>query len=114
MATSPRVLLFFSAPFFLIGVLGLGWGAHDLIQGLRCKEWPKTEGVITSAKIVTQTSGPDQRDTYGAGVSYDFKVDGKYCSATRIAFGDYTSGNSSHAQETLNRYPPGTKVVVYY
>lgn len=114
MAASPRLFLCFSVPFFLIGVLGLGWGAHDVIRGLRSKQWPHTDGVITSAKMVTQTGGPDQRDTYGAGVSYDFTVDSKYFSATRIAFGDYSSGNTDHAQTMLKRYPPGTKVVIYY
>lgn len=69
---------------------------------------------MTSAEIITHSGSADSHDTQGAKVSYDYKVDGKAYSAARVAFGDYTSGNASHASEVLNRYPVGAKVAVYY
>ena len=112
--TSPRILLFFSAPFILVGILGVGWGTHGLVQGLRCKSWPHVEGIVTAAEMTMQPGSGDTQDTYGGKVSYDYQVGGKYYSAERLSFGDYTSGSTGHAQSILNRYRPGSKVVVYY
>jgi hypothetical protein len=45
---------------------------------------------------------------------YDFTVNAAAFNGNRVAFGDYGSSISSHAQDIVNRYPKGKAVTVYY
>jgi len=45
---------------------------------------------------------------------YEFTVDGVRYEGTRVAYGDYGTGNTSHARSIVDRYPEGKQVTVYY
>ncbi len=99
---------------------------RDVRQAAR---WPKTAGRIVKSRTEARTivsnitpgapSGPGGRRgsaTAGirnfAAIAFDYTVDGKHHTGTRVSVGDDT-GNTSVA-ETLARYPMGKKVDVFY
>jgi hypothetical protein len=104
----------FFVPFIMFGAIGLGFGGMSLWQGIRCKSWPHTDGVITSSNIERHHStGRHSHDVWGVKISYDYKVAGVSYTGTRVAFGMEES-SAAHAQSFVVRYPPGKSVPVFY
>ena len=103
--------------FILFGVFCLSIGVVGLVCGLASRDWLRTDGVITAASVYAQTgvSGPDSitPDTYGAKISYDYKVAGVTYTGTRVGFGDLV-GSEKRAQAIVSHYQPGTTVSVFY
>ena len=103
--------------FIAMGVICLSIGVVGLVGGLASRDWLRTDGVITAASVYTQTgvSGPDSitSDTYGAKISYDYKVAGVTYTGTRVGFGDLV-GSEKRAQAIVSQYQAGTTVSVFY
>jgi len=102
-----RVAYAFAGLFVLIGLFVLAWGATDLVRSFRCVHWPTTEGVIQTAKVVRSRDN-NGHTSYSADVSYDYEVADVRHTAKRVGFG------VSSAEETVSRYPVGSKVFVHY
>ena len=107
----------FGLLFILFGVFCLSIGVVGLVGGLASRDWLRTDGVITAASVYTQTgvSGPESFTsvTYGAKISYDYKVAGVTYTGTRVGFGDLV-GSEKRAQAIVSQYQPGTTVSVFY
>jgi hypothetical protein len=95
------------------GLLAVGLGGREFFLGRESMHWLRTDGVIRSAQLSSE-SGTDGGTTYGAKVSYEYRVDGFSYVGTRICFGDYQTSEGGHARSILDRYGPGAKVPVFY
>jgi len=101
-------------PFLMFGVIGLGLGGVNLWQGIRCKSWPRADGVIMSSNIERHpNAGAHSGDVWGVNIEYIYKVAGVSYTGTRVAFGMEES-SAAHAQNFAGRYPPGKSVPVFY
>src|SRR5271155_3144115 len=105
-AASPRALRFFSIPFILFGVIGLGFGIRDIVQGIRSGQWPHVDGVVESAEMVTHhhTGRHGGGTTFAAVIHYDYQVAGTKYPGSRVCYGGYES-SAAHAQAIIDRYP---------
>ena len=74
--------------------------------------WPTSPGRVVSSSVVHR--GTDGDLTYYAEVVYEFNVNNTTFSGKRISYGDHGTGNPSHAQEIVNRYPQDKNVTVSY
>ena len=109
--------------FFLIITLALGGGL--IFFSMRSKKkaglsqgWPTTGGKVIVSEIRESASTDDDgytNYTYYPRVEFSYVVAGQSYSSKRISFGGVQgSSNQAKAQETINKYPVGTPVTVYY
>lgn len=125
-------LFYFFMIFFLPGVLAwatnTGWVGYiffmfflltinqvdTIYQSSKSKNWPTTEGVITSSSVSVD-SGGDSVDTYGPRVSFRYSVSGKEYENNTIFYKQEPETNDrSTAQNVISRYPEGDTVNVHY
>lgn len=92
-----------------IGAYILYFGCWELLRANQSRTWPTAQGLIQNSSMERGGKGE-----YWARVTYDFTVNATAFHGTRVAFGDYGSSVSSHAQDIVNRYPKGKTVTVYY
>ncbi len=107
----------------LIGVLFILFGVFCLSSALWV--WwvvspaglAPDDGVITAASVYTQTGVVARIHsayiTYGAKISYDYKVAGVTYTGTRVGFGDL-GASEKRAQAIVSHYQPSTTVSVFY
>ncbi len=117
----PRMKFFVSRIFPLIFVVVGGacafFGLRGLVRAKASVDWPATEGTVAESSVERKRSTGSRRGsstTYHARVRYKFSVDGTVYSGDRVAYGDYGSSNSSHANGVVKRYPEGKQVTVHY
>lgn len=108
---------------FPVTLVAIGAGA--LIYGMqerqRAKEsvtWPTATGIILESAVTHEIREPNNpkktQESYFAKVRYNYTVDEKQYTGTRIAFGDHRSDTDTLAQEIVARYPMGKEIKVYY
>ncbi len=114
---SPGMRIFFSRvfplPFIVVGALTLYFGGRGVYRAKESVSWPAAEGRIQNSSVEYH-KGSKGGGTYHAEIRYTFDVDGQTRSGNDVAFGDYGSSSSSHAQGIVNRYPEGRVVSVRY
>ena len=96
-----------SAGFLLFGIIFAGWAAWVGISGFETEKWPTTEGVILRSGIAS--SG---RPGWRPEIYYEYQVNGKTFKSERVAFA--VSYGFSRAVQTVDSYPVGRRVTVYY
>ncbi|KKL50012.1 hypothetical protein LCGC14_2309750 [marine sediment metagenome] len=117
---SPGMRSFFSRILpLLFVVVGAGagfFGIRGLIRARASADWPTAEGKVVASSVERHrnTGSRGSSTTYHAEILYEFSVEGTTFNGDRVAYGDYGSGNSSHARRIVNRYPKGKSVTVYY
>ncbi len=106
--------------FSLFAVIGGGivyLGYLSYVKSQASKSWPTTQGSVVSSEVTAHRSRSKKghhRTTYGANVRYEYTVNGVQYSSDKISFGEYRTHSRGPAQATVDRYPPGAEVVVYY
>lgn len=114
---SPGMRFFFSRifpwPFIIIGVLIVRFGWLELQQAKESMAWPEVKGQIQNSTVEFRP-GKKGGGTYHPEVLYTYTVDTRTYRGNTVAFGDYGSGNPSHAQSIVDRYPKGKAVAVRY
>jgi len=76
--------------------------------------WPTADGVIESSEVAKSTNS-DGDTMYSAEVVYQYEVNGQKLDSDNVFFGgDYSSSSRSDASGTVNRYPVGKEVEVFY
>jgi hypothetical protein len=93
-----------------VGTMFLGYSWYK--DAKATNKWPTVEGVVLSAEVTTHDS--DGTTMYKPVITYKYSVGGKEYSCPKVSFSDYSSSNSDYAYETVNKYPKGTKVTVFY
>lgn len=104
--------LFASIVVFVSGAILL-YGAKLLFNANASTSWPTTQGRVISSSIDSKREDK-QRTTYHAEVLYEFSVAGQNHSSNDITFVEYGSTNPAHARRSVNQYPAGSTVTVYY
>ncbi len=90
------------------------WEIHE------ASRWPETTGKVIASRVQSRRNRPDDqaynfKDTEVSNepfVEYEYKVGGRKYRCSRITIGEKISG--SELKETLDRYPVGKSVTVYY
>ena len=106
--------LIFGLVFAVTGVsIAYFFGLPEVTQAKASLEWPQVAGVITSSRVESHRG--NDGTVYSSEVTYDYTVDGKKMSGDKVYFGDNVNSSSrSTARETVNRYPAGKEVQVFY
>ena len=81
------------------------------------RRWPTVIGVVMSSgigKYWSDTSEGAGTRMYGANVRYQYTVNGKKFSSSRVFFGQCSTNRIQESNEILEKYPSNTPVVVYY
>ena len=113
--------------FFIVRIMPLvflglaAWtgykGVNEVTLARASDKWPTIPGKIIGSSVKESTERDNdgfERTSYGANVQYEFTVGGAIIHGTRVAFGDYSSEDRSHADELVARYPVGKEVTVRY
>ena len=97
------------------GITGAGLLAIGLYQRRRMRasqDWLQTVGTIRKSAIVVHS---DQESTgYAVSVEYEYTANGATYTGRRIGFSTRQYARKKRAQAELQRYPPGSPVVVYF
>jgi hypothetical protein len=102
----------FPLPFLIAGANVMFFGLRSMDRAKASTEWPSVRGVVVLSEV--DSRGGHRGTSYFAEVLYDYEVDGaKHCS-NRIGYGDYGYSNPNEARKTVNRYPKGKEVDVFY
>lgn len=87
------------------------------------REWPTTQGQITSSRIVQISESDSHKGGYSSGLSsykyevrlsYSYQVDGQPYSGKRLRIRSHAYSNEKHARRELANYPVGQQVEVHY
>ncbi len=103
--------------FALIGLMILGFGIREYFKAQASTGWPSVEGVVLRSEMDvdhSSSSSGGSSTTYGADVAYEYQQGGTRRTGDRVEFGEISTGDSSDAQQVLDRYPVGREVTVYY
>ncbi len=108
--------LLFALVFVAVGVFIAYLGFQDMAKAKASAQWPTTQGAITESSVERhhRKSGNRSSTTFHAKVLYEFSVGGNIFTGDRVAYGDFDSSFTSHAQKIVARYPQGQSVTVYY
>lgn len=101
-----------------------GGGGYLLYVSLSAKKkaqasqnWPTTQGRVASSEIkrVVHHDSHGTHTSLQLAIQYDYTVDGIPYVGDKYTIGPIAKGiNPSKVQETLDRYPAGATVTVYY
>jgi hypothetical protein len=77
------------------------------------RKWVATRGTVTKSRVRSHRDSSKQSDGYDAEplVTYEYDVDGEHYRASRISFGEI---KGEAVQPTLDKYPVGEPVQIYY
>ena len=106
--------LFMSACFCMFAVIFGALIAGDFQDYLASGNWNTASGEVISSTLQSSTDSEGDT-TYRAYVTYFYFAGDERLENDRVSFGDsiYT-GSRDSAQETLDKYSPGTSIEVYY
>jgi len=99
------------------GIFLMAWGGHEIKGSYESASWPDTLGNITSSHVSKKTykdSDHRTRTTFYPKVVYQYQVDGRRHTNSRINFGGETGSMKWLAQRAVDRYPAGKTVKVSY
>jgi len=95
------------------GITFFAWGLPPLQLSSTSMSWPMVQGTITKSEIDIWRS--DGITHYQPDIVYDYTVDGKNYSSSKITVGDQSLDNStSPAKSIRQKYPVDKQVEVYY
>ena len=121
LGTARKIIFGWLVPgfFITIGTVTIYGTYADYTVGVESFGWPNTPGTILKSEIYKSAgtrgkSGAGASYTYHATVSYQFSVDGKRRTGSRVSLDDYGTDDPSHAQDIIERYPAGKAVAVYH
>ena len=97
----------------IVGLLVTGVPTAYMLRlawlSLASRRWPSARGRVTRSAVV-----PGRRDQASYDVRYGYEAYGRRYDGSRVRFGGAISSNRAVARETVNRYPHGSAVTVYY
>lgn len=95
-----------------VSVLSVQQGVADSLTAISSKTWQATTGVILSLAVEESLNGRFGW-VYHPRVAYQYAVDGKKYTGTRISITTYTT-EAHEARAISAKYFPGSKVTVYF
>jgi Protein of unknown function (DUF3592) len=85
------------------------WNAR---KGLAARNWIRVPGVIKRSFVMVQ-KGDDAAAGHHPAVEYEYSIEGKKYSGSRIRYGQIGSQDRSGAERVIAPYQPGTQVEVF-
>ncbi len=105
-------------PFLLIAVVLIVIMLRSRRRANASKSWPTTSGRVESAYVEPRRSSSSSggyATVYYPVVLYEYSISGRRYQSNRVRFGpEYGTSWTQPAQKTVDRYPPGTLVQVFY
>lgn len=98
--------------FFIVGGIVLFFGYSWYKKAKATEKWPTTEGIVLTAEVNSHQS--DGSTMYKPLIEYKYSVNGKEFKSPKYSYAEYSSSNSDHAYEVINKYPKGERVTVFY
>ncbi len=90
-------------------------GFRQLIKTEESRGWPTITGKIVSSEIHSYRQlGLKRSFMYEAKIKYHYFYNGELYTANRVSYGYDPSNIRQFAQETVDKYHPNQKVIVYY
>lgn len=99
-----------------VGLLLTLYNLWLIIKAKSTENWDKTDGIITYSELLDLTSVGEADSTFKPKIEYSYTLNGNEYKSKRIYFGSHilTSYNKRHSQKLVEKYPIGTKVIVYF
>jgi hypothetical protein len=97
---------------FLTGAVALYLGNLGLASERKTEGWIETEGKVIGSSVETRTT--DHRMQYVPLVLYEFRVGSVIRHGSRLTVSSQVTGSQADAQATVNAYPIGRAISVYY
>ena len=106
------ITLFIMLAFLAAGIGISIWG-WSVLQNARVSEsWPATDGEVLSSSV--RVVNDDDGTAYFGDVTFRYTVEDVVYTSDNVSFGQYGSGDRSHAEEIVAKYPAGSGVTVRY
>ncbi len=116
-ASAGKNLGILALAMFAAGIFLMAWGGYEIRGSYQTGLWPDSQGNITASHVSKETNRDSDhrtRTTYYPRVLYQYQVEVRRYTASRINFGGKTGGMKWLAQRTVDRYPVGKTVKVHY
>lgn len=95
-----------------IGIFCLSVGAWNLVEGNASEHWPQVSGIVLSSRIARQDGGHGRN--YSAEIAYRYELSGTAYIGSRVSFWEQSFDRPASGQSTVDRYPTGKKITVFY
>lgn len=106
------MLRLFLGVFLVVGLGLVIFGVSEMMKAKDSENWPSVTGVVLKSKVSVDSSGDGT--TYGADVTYRYKVKGKRYQGDKVTVSEVSTSSRGRAQKIVKRYPKKKKVAVYY
>ena len=106
------LLLFVGAIPLSVGLFCIASAVRGWRSGRHSLNWPTSVGVVRSSKLRAEDDGEGGTD-YHADVNFEYEVGGLTLSSDQVTYSPVPVGKKS-ALATLEKYPLGASVAVYY
>jgi len=110
-------LTLFFGIFFAIGLGVLIFAYKSYSLGKESLEWPSVEGDVVYSEIEKRTrtrSKGGSSTTFSANIIYEYTVEGETYTGDKLRFLLWNSSDRSESRSTVDKYPVGKVVPVYY
>lgn len=99
-----------------VGLLLTLYNLWLIIKAKSTENWDKTDGIITNSELLDLTSVGEVDSTFKPKIEYSYTLNGNEYKSKRIYFGSHImiSYNKRQSQKLVQKYPRGTKVIVYF
>lgn len=102
----------FLGVFLAVGLGLIFSGISEMMTAKDSESWTSVEGVVLKSKVSVDSGGDGT--SYGADVSYRYKVNGKRYTGDKVTVSELSTSSRGRAQKIVKRYPKKKKVRVYY
>ncbi len=97
---------------FLTGAVALYLGNQSLASERKTEGWVTTEGKVIGSSVETRTT--EHGTQYVPLVLYEYRVGSVIQHGSRLMVSSQLTGSKADAQATVNAYPVGQAISVYY
>jgi hypothetical protein len=104
-------LVFVGIGMLLFLIMG-GIAAVQFWRVANSRDWQPATGQVFSSRVVSRRSSDNDSNTYSPEVAYTYSVMGQQYRSNQIFVGSPVGGWG--ARKTVNRYPAGSTVQVYF
>jgi hypothetical protein len=101
--------------FLVIGIGATVLGVKDMCKAKASNSWPTVSAKITKSAVDLDDAIDRKDRMYSAKISFDYTVDGRKQSSSKVRVGSISKSNSkSRAQKTVDKYKVGSTAKAFY
>jgi hypothetical protein len=95
----------------IVGVFD-AWIGYNMYRQSQAESFLTCEGIIRQAEMTTHSDSDGT--TYGVDLEFTYTVDGRPYIGNRYRYGSFSTSDHGYIRSVLDRYSPGTTVIVRY